>query len=467
MKYINSFKIELLILVIAVFATFFASCNENINIGPTDESNYESSAEALGYIIDGNGNSKTDSLEFIDRDSTDLYVGASKETTDASIISLNYDATVLNDYNTANATSYTALPQSLVSLSGDVTIAKGETKSSKAIVTYTTSNDLDSCATYVIPLKASIKSGSIKMSEAKSKFLLFVKDLSKTPNCNKSTGIKIISCMEVNDTNPLNNLCFTLKKSGKPLIDIVILFSGNINYNDQTGRVYIYNNENIQHLLDYKEKYLRPLQKRGIKVVLGILGNHDRSGVANLSTEAARQFAQEEKAICDAYNLDGIFFDDEYSSYQNPVPPGFVSPSSAAASRLCYETKKAMPNKLVCAYAYGSTSSLPDIDGQQSGTFVDYGIHDYGGSSDLSSNYPGMLKSGMALYSEEFSRGYFASESNLKNLRNNGYGAHMIFAMDPNGSNFSSRQLPAMQQIAKTLFDDELIYNGKPCSKDW
>lgn len=112
--------------------------------------------------------------------------------------------------------------------------------------------------------------------------------------------------MEVNDTNPLNNLSFTLKSNGKPLVDALIIFSANINYNAETGRVYIFNNENVQALLDNREHYLKPLQDRGMKIILGLLGNHDRSGVANMSKETAQAFAQEVKAMCDAYQLDGI-----------------------------------------------------------------------------------------------------------------------------------------------------------------
>lgn len=272
--------------------------------------------------------------------------------------------------------------------------------------------------------------------------------------------------MEVNDTNPLNNLCFRLKNSGKYLVDMVILFSANINYNNETGKVYVYNNPNVQHLLNNREKYLQPLQDAGMKVVLGILGNHDRAGVANLADETARAYAQELKSVCEAYNLDGVFFDDEYTAEIYPAPPGFVGSSSAAASRLCYETKKAMPDKLVTVYVYSSTSRLPEIDGVESGKFVDYGIHDYGRGYDLSSNYPGMPKNRMALYSQEFNRGYWASESSLQDLRARN-GAHMIFAMDPNRSNFTRGQIPAMQQIAVHLFDDELVYDGKPYKKDW
>ena len=40
------------------------------------------------------------------------------------------------------------------------------------------------------------------------------------------------------------------------------------------------NNPNVQFLLDNNEQFLQPLRKRGMKVILGILGNHDAAGVA-------------------------------------------------------------------------------------------------------------------------------------------------------------------------------------------
>ena len=58
------------------------------------------------------------------------------------------------------------------------------------------------------------------------------------PNCHKDNGLQVISCMEVNDANPLHNLCYTLKESKKYVFDQVILFSGNINYNAEIGEVY-------------------------------------------------------------------------------------------------------------------------------------------------------------------------------------------------------------------------------------
>ena len=60
------------------------------------------------------------------------------------------------------------------------------------------------------------------------------------------------------------------------------LFAANINWNAETGRVYVYTTE-CSISLDNNEQYLQPLRKRGIKVLLGVLGNHDEAGVCQLS----------------------------------------------------------------------------------------------------------------------------------------------------------------------------------------
>lgn len=458
---------KVLVAALVLLGCGLTACeSDDIRVSRSDEEGFQNSIHPVAYVVSQSGKRQADLLEFRNSGAVKLYLGTTKAVPADVQVSLEYAPDVLEDYNNLNGTSFQALPQELVTIAGEATLAKGGKQSAPISLNVTTHADLESNVTYVVPLKGKVSGSGIELSANQSEFLLFVKDYSKVPDCTKASGIKVFSCMEVNDTNPLNNLCFTLKNSGKYLVDAVILFSSNINYNAETGKVYVFHNENIQHLLDNREKYLKPLKDRGMKVILSILGNHDRSGVANLGDEAARAFAQEIKAICDAYDLDGVFFDDEYSSYENPVPPGFVKPSPAAASRLIYECKLAMPDKWTIAYAYSSTSSLPAIEGQTSGTFVDYGLHDYRGSSDLSSNYPGMPKMNMGLYSQEFNRGYWASESQLQGMRTNGYGAHMIFAMDPKRINFSS-QLSAMEKMARAFYDDELVWDGKKYGKDW
>lgn len=451
----NKYSIKSLLATVALGA-ITASCADDIAVGQVDEQKYQTQTEALAILTDKYGASLSDSVVFSDNGSTDFYVNLTAAATAAGQYTVVYDKTVLDAYNQQNGIAIEALPQDLVTISGQATVEAGQTKSSAINVAYRTADALTADGTYAIPLRVS---GAATASSEKGSFVFLVRDISKLPDCHKEGGFQVISCMEVNDANPLHNLCYTLKESGKLVFDQVILFAGNINYSAETGEVYNYNNENVQHLLDYKEKYLEPLQRKGMKVILGILGNHDRSGVANLSEQGAKKFAQELKAVCEAYGLDGVFFDDEYSSYGDY--PGFVSPSVEAASRLCYECKQAMPDKLVEVYVYGRTYSAVTIDGHQPGEFIDYAIQDYGRYSDLSSSYPGLPRTGMIQASSEFARGSVISENRARQIKEEGYGGTMVFSLNP-----SNGYVSRFNNITLGLFGEETVQTGS-YSKDW
>ncbi len=472
MKYRNIFSTVCLFASLAVATT---ACDEDIEIGNYDTPDYGSSAGVI-YVTDDAGSTYITTADVNGSQDVNLYANVTTALSTDATVSFAYNADALTSYNTANETDYQALPSNLVSFAngGSITLAAGATQSSPMVVTIKTSESLDAAKTYVVPVTITT-SGSASVASSSATRLIFVNNLSNLPNCAKTVvdangnvvdGIKMFSCMEVNDTNPLNNLKYTLKSSGKLLFDALIIFSANINYDATTGRVYVLCNENVQALLSNREKYLKPLQDRGMKVILGLLGNHDCSGVANLSDETARQFAKEVKAICDAYNLDGVFYDDEYSAYETPVPTGFVAPSRAAASRLIYEVWKVQPQRWNIAYVYSRTYGLDTVDGVLPGTYCEYALHDYGGSADLSSYFEGMPKSHMGLYSQEFAQTRIASQSNLQKMRDNGYGAHMIFALDPYRSNNRYQEI-GLQRCAQAFYDDELVVDPTSYAKDW
>ena len=475
MKYINYINMKSWIAALVLSAGLFAACSDDVLVGQLDESKYTTGdGSVMGYVSDSYGKRMFSNVEFRSSGSVSLHFKTTAKLTMEAAVTVTYDETVLTEYNNKYGTSYEVFPKNEITFEngGVIKLNAGDVQSSEMKVSYVSDGSLSADKSYIIPLRIQVTSGNFKLGEEDQTRLIFVKDLTGIPDCTKyvdgKPGVKVFSCMEVNDTNPLNNLSFTLKSNGKPLVDALIIFSANINYNAETGRVYIFNNENVQALLDNREHYLKPLQDRGMKIILGLLGNHDHSGVANMSKETAQAFAQEVKAMCDAYQLDGIFVDDEYSDYEySDITPGFVYPGQEAAARLCYEVKKAQPERWVVAYAYSTTYGLPAIDGMQSGEFVDYALHDYGGSSDLSSSYPGMPKSNMGLYSQEFNQGRTASESSLRSMRENGYLSHMIFAMDPNRSNFEWTQMSAMERMARAFYDDELVFDGIKYPKDW
>lgn len=347
MKYNNIIRNSFLMGMAALAVT---ACQEDLTIGNVEAPSVSGSGETLIYVADTNGNTSNASLEFRGDTGVELFVNSTAPTTDDMTLYFTYDADVLDEYNRANRTAHVALPESMVSFSNDgaTTLKAGNTQSAPMTVGITSDGSLDSEVSYAVPVRISTGTSRASVASNSQTRIIFVRDLTGLADCfktvldangNEVDGIKIFSCMEVNDTNPLNNLRYTLKKSGKYMVDAVILFAGNINYNDETGRVYFNANPNVQHLLDNREKYLKPLQDRGMKVIMGLLCNHDRASVANLADETARYFALELKALCDAYKLDGIFYDCEYCDTGNY--PGFVSNGAQAFSRLMYELWKA------------------------------------------------------------------------------------------------------------------------------
>lgn len=440
---------------------FITSCSDSVELPRLDEKRYVSSERPLSFITDKYGASEVDSIIFNNKGKTDMYVNLNSSATDVAKFSIVYNASVLEQYNKKHGTKYEIMPKELVAITTTAKILKGEDKSTAISVAYKTSEHLKENSTYAIPLSINSDNG-IGVSE-RGNFILLVRDISKMPNCHKAQPFINISMPEVNDSNPLNALCFTLKNSKKYFFDQVVLFSGNINYNEETGEVYNKNNENVQHLLDYKEKYIDPLREKGIKVIMGILPNHDRAGITNLSEEGAKAFARNMKAMCDAYDLDGVFLDDEYGNEGDY--PGFERSNVYATSRLCYYLKEYLgPNRLVEVYVYSRTGSLVPVNGKKPGEFIDFAIQDYGRCSDLSYNYPGLSRRGMIQASNECSRNYYSSNYYAQDIVSKGYGGTMWFGFDPS---LYRMNINAMQTIARSFYNDDIVYDNKPFRKDW
>ena len=480
----------LLTVTLLTAGVWVTSCDEAIEMPGPSGDQFETVAGTYGYVRNVLEPRSTTTLELYNSQpgTTEIYFGMTRPAAKTMSVSCAFDATALVEYNRSHATTYELYPESAVSLQsvGRTLVNAGSQTSSPIRVTVEPSAEVTDGKSYAVPLRLTPSDASVTMQAGEDIYMLLVRDMGSIPDASKASGIKIISCMEVNDTNPLNNLEFTLKNSGKMLVDIVVLFASNMNYDAATGRVYISNNENIQHLLDHRDTYLKPLQARGMKVVLAMMGNHDQAGVSGLADETARAFARDLKNLCEAYELDGIFWDDEYSEYAGG--PGFVYPaSSEAAARLIYETKKAMPDKLNLVYmAYavntweqqipGLLNTLPDVDGVQAGAYVDYAINDYR-MADFP-NHNGIRWEQVAIYPEEYAKNVFnlvlSGENEYEQMPEKGCGAHMIFAMDPTRANFqepasgtSCTQLQSMQNIAEQLFGDQLVWSGKTYSKDW
>ena len=283
----------------------------------------------------------------------------------------------------------------------------------------------------------------------------------------------VFNCLEVNNVSPLVTLNYTLKKSGKYLFDAVVLFSSNINYSQAEDVVYLHNNENVQPILLHADKYIKPLKEKGIKVLLSILGNHDGSGICNLGPERARKFAQALADTCDKYDLDGVFFDDEYSDYganYYKTKDGFVQNSYSAASRLIYEIKQAIgPDRWTVVYRWGGITSLVAVDGHKPGEYVDYVLANYNVPTIPATSYPGLTKEHEGINSITLNNNNNGMDvtNTMASVRKGKYGGLLIYNLTPyNTANYPT-QKTILTKVGKALFDDDVVFGTKSYPKDW
>ncbi|MGO2047274.1 endo-beta-N-acetylglucosaminidase H [Brachybacterium tyrofermentans] len=199
--------------------------------------------------------------------------------------------------------------------------------------------------------------------------------------------IASVAYIEVNDNSLLNPGQYTLD-DGSPAFDIAVIFAANINYDGE--RAYLHLNENVQHLLDNADTYVRPLQEKGIKVVLSILGNHQGAGFANFpDAEAADRFALEVTTLVRRYGLDGVDLDDEWSEYGKN---GTGQPNAFSFVNFVEALRKRLPNRLITFYVIGPSTEHQEFEGTRVGDLVDYAWNPYYGSF-LDFPVPGLPRS--------------------------------------------------------------------------
>ncbi|MFC9694644.1 endo-beta-N-acetylglucosaminidase H [Kribbella sp. NPDC056951] len=164
-----------------------------------------------------------------------------------------------------------------------------------------------------------------------------------------------VAYIEVNDHSMLSAGKYKLANDGRQVIDIAVIFAANINYNTTTKKAYLHFNTQVTNVLNNVATQVRPLQAKGIKVTLSILGNHEGAGFANFPNKAAAEaFAQELADAVARYGLDGIDFDDEYVEYGKN---GTGQPNADSFIWLVQALRAKMPaGKLITLYDIGPAS---------------------------------------------------------------------------------------------------------------
>lgn len=238
-------------------------------------------------------------------------------------------------------------------------------------------------------------------------------------------GGKSVCYVEVNSNSLLNTGKYTLTTGGQQLFDIAIIFAANINYNTTTQKAVLYNNPNVSNVLTNRATQIVPLQNKGMKVLLSILGNHQGAGFCNFTSRAAaRAFAQQLSDAVTTYGLDGIDFDDEYADYGNNNLP---QPNDSSFVMLVDELRKLMPSKIISFYYYGPAASRLSWGGKKVGDFVNYSWNAIYGSYSVP-NVAGLPKSNLGPAAVDImSTSQSTANSLATQTKNNGYGVYLWY----------------------------------------
>lgn len=465
MKYMNNIKLGLLAAIFACAGTVLTSCEDDITINAVDTGKLDTVDGVYGYVKSAAGARELTPISlFGDKAGTGhLYFELSKAAEKDITVTFKVDAAALEAYNTTHGTSYTMYPADKLSLAngGTVTIKAGEKKSSGVELTINAGGSIG--GTFAVAVSATANDG-VEISANNQTYVYLVKPLAAIPDSKKG-DVRTFCFVEVNNESILNCGEYTMKGSNKPFFDVVSIFAANINVDSETGRAHIFCNDQVSFLLKNADQIIRPLQAKGIKVNMTILGNHDESGMSSLSKEAAEDFAKELKAYADIYGLDGFDFDDEYSKYPENPSPGFEERSSANYCRLMYECRKIMPDKLLGIYEY-LLYDAPNgsVEGKSAGELVDYMC--YGTyqryAKGREENFAGLPKSKYGPYSlkinKEYNGGWDSfNQETIQDLKDAGYGLQVFYNPEPGIYSYDHY----FTAVSKVLYNDEVEWTGK------
>ena len=242
-----------------------------------------------------------------------------------------------------------------------------------------------------------------------------------------SVSPKIAVYVETNDENPLNAGDY-YRADGTALVDMVELFAANLNKETVSGvvRPTLYLNDKLTNVLENGgvATYVQPLQAKGIKVLLTVLGNHTGLGFGNMTSTQVDEFTDILAYAVTKYGLDGIGFDDEYADY-NPVPS---SSSTSFADIITSLRSKLATGKLITVFGYGDYISQINAT---AGAAIDYAYTNFS-FWNTSISISGVTYNRWAPSSYNLGNSYLqyytsAISTYATQAKNNGYGAIMCF----------------------------------------
>lgn len=175
------------------------------------------------------------------------------------------------------------------------------------------------------------------------------------PLCEEWMTIFYVDCA---DRQPLVAHYYALQKSDPntyetiwdcALGNIVVLKSSLVDYDAASGRAIFAPTSDIKYVSEHVEKYIRPMQKRGRKVLLCISGGGTGLGPCNMTDAQIADFVQQVKTFVERYKYDGVNLWDKGSGYGMS---GFAEVNTTSYPKLIKALDEAMPDKLITVCDY-------------------------------------------------------------------------------------------------------------------
>jgi hypothetical protein len=185
----------------------------------------------------------------------------------------------------------------------------------------------------------------------------------------------LISVVEVNDHYFPNMNCY-VDQNGKPVFDLAVAFAANLDIDPTSGKPYVYFNPEWQAML--RNGTFKTVQRAGIPVGMGLLGNHDAAGWSAFPDLAsATAFAQIVAFQVRTYGFQAILADDEYNENAAYYPNSYLMVMS--------EIKRLLPDVFLIYYDIGYATG--SYNGKQMGDIAD---------ADFPPNYPEVADYGLS-----------------------------------------------------------------------
>lgn len=212
--------------------------------------------------------------------------------------------------------------------------------------------------TYVLPLvlKSDNKEIGVQFVEIVNSedFTIDMSWVERIPTVEEPRMVAIVEAAENDLRNIGNYMLYPYGESRpekkRPLFDMAVIFSANMNFDEFSCKPVLFYNDDVKRILNNIDIFVRPLQDKGIKVLLSIMPNHQGIGFSNLDISNDRKMIKEFAADIyndiNKYGLDGVMFDDEYADYPESVEsvqPGRSMIQMGSFHFLIKELRELMP----------------------------------------------------------------------------------------------------------------------------